>query len=76
MAICPPKGNYQLTAYSQLMTSSIHQALSKWHLYNGLLHGVEGTQLTFVGFRTHFHHLGIFYHYHHLVPGSIGPLKR
>ena len=56
-----------MTTYTQSVTSSTHQALSRWHLSNGSLHGVEETQLTFVGFKTHFHHL---------VLGSIGPLKR
>ena len=41
------------------MTSPIHLAPSWWHLHNWLLYRVEGTQLTFVGFGTHFHCPGV-----------------
>ena len=56
---CLPNGSYQLTAYSQSVTSSIHQAPSGWHLYDRSLCEVEETQPTFMGFGTHFHHSGI-----------------
>ena len=51
---CPPNSSYRLTVYTWSVISSTHQALSRWHLHNGSLHGVEGTQLTFVGFENTF----------------------